>query len=373
MIVRNQTQNIDQRKPSLWERWLFFRQPEDWNWYKRLVFPFLARMDPEQTHDWMLSALTLTQRTWPGQAVLRAIAGNVATEPVELFGLRFPNVLGIAAGFDKDVRVTAGLGMLGFGHVEVGTLLPRPQDGNPRPRIFRLPEDGAVINRMGFPNEGVTTAVSRLQSLKKSNLIVGASLGKQKETPLECAADDYLAVMQTVYPYADYLAVNISSPNTPGLRQLQGGAYLVNLLATLQAENRALAQAQGRDRRPLLVKIAPDLTWAELDEILTAVSDHQIDGIIATNTTVRRSGLTHPNQKEQGGLSGRPLRQRSTEIIRYIHRCTSGRLPIIGVGGVQTADDVHQKLDAGASLVQIYTGLIYEGPGLAGRILRELN
>jgi dihydroorotate dehydrogenase len=226
---------------------------------------------------------------------------------------------------------------------------------------------------MGFPNEGVTTAVSRLQSLKKSNLIVGASLGKQKETPLECAADDYLAVMRAVYPYADYLVVNISSPNTPGLRQLQGGAYLVNLLATLQAENRALAQTQGMGRRPLLVKIAPDLTWAELDEILTAVSDHQIDGIIATNTTLVRKGLRHPNQKEQGGLSGRPLRQRSTEIIRYIHRCTGGRLPIIGVGGVQTADDVRQKLDAGASLVQIYTGLIYEGPGLAGRILRELS
>lgn len=373
MIVRNQTQNIDRRKPSLWERWLFFRQSEDWNWYKRLVFPFLVRLDAEEAHERMLSSLALAQRVWPGTAVLRSIAGDVTSKPVKLFGLTFPNVLGIAAGFDKDVRVTTGLGMLGFGHVEVGTLLPQPQEGNPRPRIFRLPGDEALINRMGFPNEGVDTAVSRLKSLKKSNLIVGASLGKQKDTPLECATEDYLAVMQAVYLYADYLAVNVSSPNTPGLRQLQGGAYLVNLLATLQAENRILAQAHGIGQRPLLVKIAPDLTWPELDEVLTAVSDYQIDGIIATNTTICRNGLTHANQKEQGGLSGRPLRHRSNEIIRYIHRHTGGRLPIIGVGGVQTADDVRQKLDAGASLVQIYTGLIYEGPGLAGRILRELN
>ncbi|MCB9418782.1 MAG: quinone-dependent dihydroorotate dehydrogenase [Ardenticatenaceae bacterium] len=372
MIVRNQTQNIDYGKPSFGDRWLFFRQSGEWNWYKRLVFPFLAQMDAEQTHEWMLSALTLAQRTWPGQAVLRAVAGDVAAEPVELFGLTFPNVLGIAAGFDKDVRIAAGLGMLGFGHVEVGTLLPRPQAGNARPRVFRLPEDGAVINRMGFPNVGVDTAVSRLQSLKKSNLIVGASLGKQKETPLEDAADDYRAVMRAVYPYADYLAVNISSPNTPGLRQLQGRDYLSQLLADLQLENRMLAQEQGMKQRPLLVKIAPDLTWAELDEMLTAVSDHQIDGIIATNTTLARKGLSHPNQQEQGGLSGRPLRQRSNEIIRYIYRQTEGRLPIIGVGGVQTAADVRQKLEAGASLVQIFTGLIYEGPGLAGRILREI-
>lgn len=373
MIVRNQTQKIDQCKPSLLERWLFFWQNEEWSWYKRLVFPMLRQMDAEQAHEMVSSALALAQRLRPGQAVLRSIAGDVTAKPVELFGLTFPNVLGIAAGFDKDVRVAAGLGMLGFGHVEVGTVLPRPQEGNLRPRIFRLTTDEALINRMGFPNEGAATAVSRLKSLQKSNLIVGVSLGKQKETPLEDAAADYLAVMQAVYPYADYLAVNISSPNTPGLRKLQGGCYLSQLLAALQAENRTLAQAQGVGRRPLLIKIAPDLTRTELDEILTAVSDHQIDGIIATNTTLSRNGATHANQKEQGGLSGRPLRQRSTEIIRTIHRQTGGQLPIIGVGGVQTADDVRAKLDAGASLVQLYTGLIYEGPGMAGRILRELN
>ena len=372
MIVRNQKQKIDQRKPSLLERWLFFRQNEDWSWYKRLVFPLLCRMDAEQTHELMISTLAQAQQMGVGTAVLRHIAGDVTAKPVELFDLTFPNVLGIAAGFDKNVRVAAGLGMLGFGHVEVGTLLPKPQEGNPRPRIFRLTPDEALINRMGFPNEGMDTAVSHLKSLKKSNLIVGASLGKQKETPLVEASDDYRAVMQAVYLYSDYLAVNISSPNTPGLRQLQGSDYLAQLLADLQAENQALAQLHNINRRPLLVKIGPDLSWSELDEMLTAVTDYQIDGIIATNTTLSRNGASHANQKEQGGLSGRPLRQRSNEIIRYIHRQTGGKLPIIGVGGVQTADDVRAKLEAGASLVQLYTGLIYEGPGLAGRILREL-
>ena len=373
MIIRNQTQKIDQRKPSLLERWLFFRQDEDQSWYKRLIFPMLRQMDAEQTHELMISTLAMAQQMWPGTAVLRSIAGDVAAKPVELFGLTFPNVLGIAAGFDKNVRVAAGLGMLGFGHVEVGTLTPRLQKGNCRPRIFRLPADEALVNRMGFPNDGVDTAVSHLTSLKKSNLILGVSLGKQKETPLADAAVDYCAVMQAVYTNADYLAVNVSSPNTPGLRELQGHDYFENLLANLQAENRRLAEMHDSSRRPLLVKIAPDLSWSELDEMLTAVIDHKIDGIIATNTTLSRNGAAHANQKEQGGLSGRPLRQRSNEIIRYIHRQTGGKLPIIGVGGVQTADDVRAKLEAGASLVQLYTGLIYEGPGLAGRILRELS
>lgn len=323
-------------------------------------------------HERTLTALSLAQRVWPGPLLLRYIAGDVAAPPTELFGLTFPNVLGIAAGFDKDVRVAAGLGLLGFGHVEVGTLTPRPQAGNPRPRIFRLPVDGALINRMGFPNGGVATAVPRLKALNKTNFILGVSLGKQKETPLAEAAADYVAIMEAVYPYADYLAINISSPNTPGLRQLQGGDYLGQLLAEVQAENLNLARQQGSGPRPLLVKIAPDLSWPELDEILTAVTDHHIAGIIATNTTLSRAGLTHPHQKEQGGLSGRPLRQRSNEIISYIQRQTGGKLPVIGVGGVQTAGDVRQKLDAGASLVQLYTGLVYEGPGMAGRILREL-
>ena len=344
------------------------------NWYQKLFFPLMRRMDAEQAHERTLAALALAQAVWPGALILRWLASDIPRRPVSLFGLAFPNVLGVAAGFDKDARVAAGLARLGFGHVEVGTLTPRPQPGNARPRVFRLPDDGALINRMGFPNRGVAAAVPRLRSLSvnERDFVLGVSLGKQKETPLADAAADYLAVMAAVYPYADYLAVNISSPNTPGLRQLQEKGYLDQLLAVLQGENRALADKHRIERRPLLVKIAPDLTGPELDVILTAVTDHAIDGIIATNTTFSRDGLTHRARAESGGLSGRPLRQRSNAIIAAIHRQTGSGLPIIGVGGVQTADDVWAKLDAGADLVQLYTGLVYEGPGLAGRILREL-
>ena len=338
------------------------------NLYKNLSFPLLKKLDAEHAHDRTLTALSWGQRFAPW--TLRHIAGNVPVDPVVLFGLTFPNVIGMAAGFDKDVRVVRGLGMLGFGHIEVGTLTPRPQKGNPRPRIFRLPEDGGLINRMGFPNGGVETAVSRLASLPTDrDYVVGVSLGKQKETPLAQAAADYITVMRAVHPYADYLAVNISSPNTPGLRELQGGDYLRHLLAQIQAENDALSN--GNKRKPLLVKIAPDLSWAELDEILQAISDEGVDGIIATNTTLSREGLQDKNRDETGGLSGRPVRERSTEIIRYISEQTNGRLPIIGVGGISTADDVKEKMEAGASLVQLYSSLVYEGPGLVGRLLRN--
>ena len=309
--------------------------------------------------------------------MLRLIAGPLPRDPVQVCGLTFPNRLGMAAGFDKDVRVATGLGLLGFGHVEVGTLTPRPQVGNPRPRIFRLPQDGALINRMGFPNGGVETAVSRLRQLSQLQLgqaprqfVLGVSLGKQKETPLAQAATDYVTVMTAVYPYADYLAVNISSPNTPGLRDLQGGDYLRHLLATLMAENKRLAQKHSLLKRPLLVKIAPDLTEAELDEILDSIQATGVDGIIATNTTLSRDSLTDPQQQQTGGLSGRPLRQRSTAVIAYIARQTT--LPIIGVGGIHDATTAREKLDAGASLLQLYTGLVYQGPRLPGHIVRQL-
>jgi dihydroorotate dehydrogenase len=342
--------------------------------YRRFVFPLLSQVDPETAHERTLSLLAYGQ-SWAGRPFLHRLAGKIPHQPVKLFGLTFPNVLGMAAGFDKDVRVAAGLAALGFGHVEVGTLTPRPQAGNPRPRIFRLPLDEALINRMGFPNEGVETAVPRLKALsqQKRNFILGVSLGKQKETPLAEAAQDYITVMQAVYAYADYLAVNISSPNTPGLRDLQGGDYLGHLLGVLTAENQKLAFRLQLSPRPLLVKIAPDLAWAELDEILTAVQDAGIDGIIATNTTLSRDGLLSAASEETGGLSGRPLTDRSTEIITHIHKETNGRLPIIGVGGIFTAADMCAKLDAGASLVQLYTALIYEGPTLPGRLLREVG
>lgn len=309
-----------------------------------------------------------------GRPFLQKIAGNIPSQSVQLAGLTFPNPLGMAAGFDKDARVAVGLGLLGFGHIEVGTLTPRPQIGNPRPRVFRLEEDGAIINRMGFPNEGVMAAVTRLQKMavQPRSFVLGVSLGKQKETPLAEAANDYCEVMQAVFPFADYLAVNISSPNTPGLRDLQGGRYLGQLLQILMAKNEGLARELKLAKRPLFVKIAPDLTHAELDEILTAVQDNQIDGIIAANTTTRRDGLQSPKQDALGGLSGIPLRQQSTKLIQHIYKQTNGRLPIIGVGGVRSAADVQAKMDAGASLVQLYTGLIYEGPSLPGRLLRQL-
>ena len=256
----------------------------------------------------------------------------------------------------------------------MGTPTPKPQPGNPKPLIFRLPEDAALINRMGFPNEGVETAVPRLRALHAHphDFIVGVSLGKQKETPLSHAALDYVAVMQAVYPFANYLAINISSPNTPGLRELQGGNFLTHLLDTLMMESKKLARALHIEQRPLFVKIAPDLTWSEIDEILIAIQESHIHGIIATNTTLSREGLQSTHRAESGGLSGRPVAARSTELIHYIAQQTQDSLPIIGVGGVATAVDVQEKLEAGASLVQLYTSLIYEGPGIAGQILRDL-
>lgn len=343
--------------------------------YASLIFPLLRRMDAETAHDRTLAALAWAQATPPGRAFLQLLAGPLPAAPVSLFGLTFPNGVGMAAGFDKDVRAVRGLALLGFGHIEVGTLTPRPQVGNPRPRIFRLPADGALINRMGFPNGGVATAVPRLKALtpRPNGCVIGVSLGKQKETPLADAAADYVAVMEAVYPYADYLAVNISSPNTPGLRDLQGGNYLGHLLRTLTTANRSLAETRGMASRPLLVKIAPDLSRAELDDILDAALAQGVDGIIATNTTIARDGLQDVRQAEAGGLSGRPLTTRANEMVATIYRATNGALPIIGVGGIATADDVRARLDAGASLVQLYTSLVYQGPRMVGRLVRAVN
>lgn len=342
--------------------------------YRRFLFPALRRFDPETTHDLTLRALAFAQQRRAGRALLRTIAGQLPERPVELFGLHFANELGVAAGFDKNVQVATGLGQLGFGHVEVGTLTPRPQKGNARPRVFRLPEDRALINRMGFPNDGVMQAGRKLREHARcqDRPVIGVSLGKQKETTLEDAAGDYLAVMNAVFSYADYLAVNISSPNTPGLRDLQSRSFLSRLLLALMDGNRTLAAQFRLPVRPLILKISPDLAWKQLDHVLEAADEQGISGIVATNTTLARPGLTSPRRSVSGGLSGSPLRERSTEMIRYIRRESSGRMPVIGVGGVTSAADVKEKLDAGATLVQMYTGLVYEGPGVAGRILRSL-
>lgn len=335
------------------------------NVYKWLYRNWLSKWDAETVHDRTLFALEGAQSTGLGRAILHKIRGDVTADPVQAFGLTFPNVVGMAAGFDKNARVPVGLACLGFGHIEVGTLTPRPQVGNPRPRIFRYPDDGALINRMGFPNGGVDRALPPLRRLKREHayFVLGISLGKQKETPLDDAADDYVTVMQKVYRFADYLAVNVSSPNTPGLRKLQGRDYLEGMLGRLDAERDSLKE-KAHQRKPMLVKIAPDLTWDEIDVIVGAAEANNIDGIIATNTTIDHT------KEETGGYSGRPLRQRSNDVIRHIAK--TSQLPIIGVGGISSAVDVRAKLDAGATLVQLYTGLVYEGPGMIGTMLRDL-
>jgi dihydroorotate dehydrogenase len=343
-------------------------------YYRKVIFPLVTRMDAERAHDRTLQLLEWAQRFSIGRSLLGRMAGDVPDEPVVAFGLTFPNLLGVAAGFDKNARVFPGLATLGFGHIEVGTLTPRPQPGNPCPRIFRLPNDRAIVNRMGFPNEGVQAAAKRLRVMKGAAgpAILGVSLGKQKETALPDAAVDYVEVMKGVYDVADYLAVNVSSPNTPGLRELQHRAYLEQLLARLEEENQALSAARQSVTRPLLLKISPDLTWAELDEILELSVTYGIRGLIATNTTLARVGLNDARQSESGGLSGRPLADRSNEIIRYIYRQLGESMPVIGVGGVLTAEDAQAKLEAGACLVQLYTGLVFEGPTIAAKILRRL-
>lgn len=342
--------------------------------YKAIVFPLLARLDAEIAHRQTLGMLGLAQRSSIGRIVLRGLAGDIPYRPIELFGLKFPNEIGVAAGFDKDVAVVTGLAQLGFGHVEVGTITPRAQRGNPRPRLFRLMRERGIINRMGFPNCGALEAARRLEYLPEQHrtFVLGTSLGKQKETAILDAAGDYVEVMRAVYRHTDFLSVNVSSPNTPGLRDLQQSEYLSDLLSALATENRSLSESQALRPRPLLLKIGPDLSCNELDRILDQAVVYGVAGIIATNTTTSREGVFDDARLEQGGLSGRPLRSRSNEVIAHIHREVGAELPIIGVGGVFCSDDVREKLDAGAALVQIYTGLVFEGPGLAGRLLRSL-
>lgn len=343
----------------------------------RYLRPVLFRFPPEAAHTYTLQALALASQTPGGLAALRAYfirraGGRAAMSlPVHVAGLSFANPVGIAAGYDKNALAVLGLGALGCGHVEVGTLTNLPQLGNPQPRVFRLPEDQAVINRMGFPNSGVDVALPRLQAVRKHAVrpLIGVNIGKGKETPLERASDDYCALLQKTHAVADYLVVNISSPNTQGLRQLQTRAFLAELLQPLLAQRANLCP-----QLPLFVKIAPDLTWAELDDILAVVQSAGCSGLIATNTTLARpSTLQNPQAIESGGLSGHPLTERSTEVIRYLYRQTRGTLPIIGVGGIITPADAVAKLCSGASLVQVYTGLIYTGPGLVAAILQAVH
>jgi len=339
------------------------------------MYPFfrslLFRLDPETAHALTLRLIRLAGQLPLVRLLLRRVFA-APSHPVQAFGLTFANPIGLAAGYDKDALGWRGLAALGFGHIEVGTLTPRPQEGNPRPRLFRLVEERGVINRMGFPGRGAEFAVRQLHRPRTHGLVLGVNIGKNQDTPLEEAARDYLSLLQTFAPLADYLAINVSSPNTVGLRRLQARHALQELLSALDAPRRLEAERLGRPV-PLLVKLAPDLSDAELDDALQAILGTGMDGVIATNTTVGREGLRSPLAAEAGGLSGAPLRQLSTAMVRKIAARTQGKLPVIGVGGVASARDAQEKLDAGACLVQVYTGLIYEGPGLVMKIMRGMG
>jgi len=335
--------------------------------------PILFCLDPETIHNLTLRLLELAGVLPPVRAWLRRIF--TIERPnlrVHAFGLDFANPVGMAAGYDKNGRAIFGMTCLGFGHLELGTVTPCAQIGNPRPRIFRLPEDEALINRMGFPNAGAEALLRKLRKGHPKEIVVGVNIGKGVETPLDRAVEDYMLLMRVFYPHADYLVVNVSSPNTLGLRRLQARIHLGGLLGALSSARVELQTADGR-RVPILVKLAPDLTDHELEDAIGAVLETGMDGVIATNTTVERPGLSSRYREETGGLSGVPLRKQSTEVVRRIHTLTNGRLPIIGVGGIFGPDDAREKLDAGAVLVQVYTGLIYQGPSLVRVILEGLQ
>lgn len=333
-----------------------------------LLRPLIFRMAPETAHHVTLALLRLGGAVAPARWLLQSAFRPAAARPVQAFGLTFSNPVGLAAGYDKDGLGWRGLATLGFGHIEVGTVTPRPQAGNPGPRVFRLVDERAVINRMGFPNRGAAFVARRLQGRRPDGLILGVNIGKNLTTPLEGAAEDYLSLVRAFAPLADYLTINVSSPNTPGLRALQTRAALESLLRPLDAERRAQSARLGR-RVPLLVKLAPDLSDDELDGALAAVLAADMDGVITSNTALSRAGVRSPLAGEAGGLSGAPVARRNTQIVREVARRTGGRLTIIASGGIMGPDDAQEKLDAGASLVQLYTGLIYEGPGLVKEIV----
>jgi dihydroorotate dehydrogenase len=359
------------------------------------MYPFfrslLFRLDPEAAHQLTLRLIRIGGRQ-PIYSLLRAMY-SAPSKPVQAFGLTFRNPIGLAAGYDKDGVAIRGLSTLGFGHIEVGTVTPRPQPGNPSPRVFRLPEEQAVINRMGFPSLGSEFVQKQLnpslqvgflekfiprpkkakqKMIEKGDLVLGINLGKNKDTSNEEAVLDYLELLQCFAPYADYLAINISSPNTVGLRQLQGRAALQELLTQLHAQ-RQFEERRLEKRLPVLVKLAPDLSENELDDAVDVILATHMDGIILTNTTLAREGLTSPHRGESGGLSGSPLRLRSEAVLCQTVKRVDGKIPIVSVGGIMNPEDAKRRLDLGATLVQLYTGLIYQGPGLVKKTLRRVE
>jgi dihydroorotate dehydrogenase len=334
--------------------------------YQNILKPLLFLVNPERAHSIVAHGLRLMMKIPGVSFVLKLVYGfKHKNLEREVFGLRFENPVGLAAGFDKNAYLVDEYANLGFGFIEVGTVTPKAQAGNPTPRLFRLPKDEALINRMGFNNEGMFAMQKRLAS-RKSKVIVGGNLGKNKVTPNEEAEEDYCLSFETLFNDVDYFAVNVSSPNTPNLRALQEKEPLKKLLMRLQKLNQSKQKP-----KPILLKIAPDLTNEQLDDVIEIVLETNLAGIIATNTTLSREGLQSSASlsNEVGGLSGRPLRERSTEVIAYLHDKSKGKIPIIGVGGIHSAEDAIEKLKAGACLIQLYTGFIYEGPGL----IKEIN
>ncbi len=335
-----------------------------------LVRKCLFQLDPESAHHLSMQGLRLAERS--GLLGLMT-PSKLQGEAVEVMGLRFPNRIGLAAGLDKEGNTIDALGRLGFGHIEIGTITPKAQPGNPCPRLFRLVDHEAVINRMGFNNSGIDQGILNVLSSHRYQGIVGFNIGKNKMTPNEQAADDYLSCFRKAYPVADYIVINLSSPNTPGLRDLQGAEQSARLLGLLKQEQAKLQLQYGREV-PLVFKVAPDLDDGQIRELSRVFLDGGLDGLIATNTTLDRAGVdAHHHAGEAGGLSGVPLMIKSTEVLRAFSSHLSGKIPIIGVGGISTLDDAREKLKAGASLVKIYSSLIYRGPRLVREIARGLT
>ncbi len=345
--------------------------------YEKVARPALFKMDSESAHEFGVNALASLGRLKPLCRLLEACNQLPASrfKPVSAFGLSFPNAIGLAAGFDKNAHAWEAAAALGFGHVEIGTVTALAQPGNPKPRMFRYPAEEAVINRMGFNNEGSEAVAARLAKQPgpgKRRIPLGVNLGKSKVALLESAVEDYLASFARLADYADYLVLNVSSPNTPGLRTLQDEKPLRELLRAVMAANRDRAAKRGGALLPVLLKIAPDLTWPQIDAALGVIAEFGLAGIIATNTTLARPGF-FASVNETGGLSGRPLERRATEIVNYIARKTGGKLPIIGVGGITDTRGAAEKLDAGATLVQVYSGMIYRGPFFARDLARGVS
>jgi dihydroorotate dehydrogenase len=340
--------------------------------YRNLIRPVFFKMDPEKVHEFAMLWLGMLAAN-PSLTGLLTRANDPRLERT-VFGIKFPNPVGLAAGFDKNAVALPAWAALGFGFVEAGTITAQPQPGNPKPRIFRLPDMEAIINRMGFNNEGAEAVAGRLASLKESGswprIPIGINIGKTKVTPLEQATGDYLSSFEKLFPFGDYFVLNVSSPNTPGLRTLQNKESLGALFRAIQVKNRLISSAVESDSlKPVLVKIAPDLEFAQVEEILGLIEEHEIAGIIATNTLLDHSSVPEARD-QQGGLSGKPVRERSTEIVRFI--ASKSNVPIIAVGGIDDVDSAKEKLDAGASLIQLYTGFIFQGPSLAPDICAGL-